>query len=116
MIPATRWIEAPVEVRDLFFATPARLKFLKAARTEVSHAQDTVNRLAMAHPHVGFTLSDGERKMMIETIQCAPPGDWMKTFGQVAFAPIRSRRGQAIEASCAAPAWSVSCGSPSPPC
>jgi DNA mismatch repair protein MutL len=53
-----------VEVRDLFFATPARLKFLKAARTEVSHAQDTVNRLAMAHPHVGFTLSDGERKMI----------------------------------------------------
>ncbi|WP_340115841.1 DNA mismatch repair endonuclease MutL [Pelagibius sp. 7325] len=53
-----------VEVRDLFFATPARLKFLKAARTEVSHAQDTVNRLAMAHPHVGFTLSDGERKLV----------------------------------------------------
>ncbi|MGF1630572.1 MAG: DNA mismatch repair endonuclease MutL [Kiloniellaceae bacterium] len=53
-----------VEVRDLFYATPARLKFLKAARTEVSHAQDTVNRLAMAHPHVGFTLSDGERKLI----------------------------------------------------
>lgn len=53
-----------VEVRDLFFATPARLKFLKAARTEVSHAQDTVNRLAMAHPQVGFTLSDGERKLV----------------------------------------------------
>jgi DNA mismatch repair protein MutL len=53
-----------VEVRDLFYATPARLKFLKAARTEVSHAQDTVYRLAMAHPHVGFTLSDGERKLI----------------------------------------------------
>ncbi|WP_422365009.1 DNA mismatch repair endonuclease MutL [Pelagibius sp.] len=53
-----------VEVRDLFFATPARLKFLKTARTEVSHAQDTLNRLAMAHPHVGFTLSDGERKLI----------------------------------------------------
>ncbi|WP_193367267.1 DNA mismatch repair endonuclease MutL [Pelagibius marinus] len=53
-----------VEVRDLFFATPARLKFLKTARTEVSHAQDTVNRLAMAHPQVGFTLSDGERKLI----------------------------------------------------
>ena len=53
-----------VEVRDLFFATPARLKFLKTARTEVSHAQDTVNRLAMAHPQVGFTLSDGDRKLV----------------------------------------------------
>ncbi|HKP24770.1 MAG TPA: hypothetical protein VJV39_12960 [Dongiaceae bacterium] len=48
--------------------------------------------------------SDGERKMMIETIQCAPSGDWMETFGQVDFAPIRSRRAQAIEASCAASA------------
>lgn len=48
--------------------------------------------------------ADGERKMMIETIQCAPAGDWMQTFEQVDFAPIRSRRAQAIEASCAAPA------------
>ncbi len=53
-----------VEVRDLFFATPARLKFLKTARTEVSHAQDAVNRFAMAHPEVGFTLSDGERRLV----------------------------------------------------
>ena len=48
--------------------------------------------------------ADGERKMMIETIQCAQSGDWMQTFGQVDFAPIRSRRAEAIEASCAAPA------------
>lgn len=48
--------------------------------------------------------ADGERKMMIETIQCAQSGDWMESFGQVDFAPIRSRRAQAIEASCAAPA------------
>ncbi|HET6156756.1 MAG TPA: hypothetical protein VFE34_00285 [Dongiaceae bacterium] len=46
---------------------------------------------------------DGERKMMIETIQCARPGHWRETFGQVDFAPIRSRRARAIEASCAAP-------------
>jgi hypothetical protein len=48
--------------------------------------------------------ADGQRKMMIETIQCAQSGDWMANFGQVDFAPIRSRRTQAIEASCAAPA------------
>ena len=47
--------------------------------------------------------ADGERKMMIETIQCAQSGDWIQNFGQVDFAPIRSRRAQAIEASCAAP-------------
>jgi hypothetical protein len=48
--------------------------------------------------------SDGERKMMIETIQCAQSGNWMQSFGQVDFAPVRSRRVRAIEASCAAPA------------
>jgi len=63
-LPAAHPKGTRVEVRDLFYATPARLKFLKAARTEVSHAQDAVYRLAMAHPHVGFTLSDGERKLI----------------------------------------------------
>jgi DNA mismatch repair protein MutL len=50
-----------VEVRDLFYATPARLKFLKQARTETQHVVDALQRLAMAHPQVGFTLKDGER-------------------------------------------------------
>ena len=53
-----------IELRDLFFATPARLKFLKAPRTELTHITETVNRLAMAHPGIGFTLQDGERTMI----------------------------------------------------
>jgi len=57
--PGTR-----VEVRDLFFATPARLKFLKSARTEIGHTRDALQRLAMAHPEVGFTLSDDTRKLL----------------------------------------------------
>ncbi len=50
-----------VEVRDLFFATPARLKFLKSARAELFHVTDTVNRLAMAHPGIAFALVDGSQ-------------------------------------------------------
>ncbi|GEQ99430.1 DNA mismatch repair protein MutL [Iodidimonas gelatinilytica] len=50
-----------IEVRDLFYATPARLKFLKADRTEQSNALDIIKRLAMAHPHVAFSVSDGDR-------------------------------------------------------
>lgn len=50
-----------VEVRDLFYATPARLKFLKSDRTEVQQALDTVTRLAMAHPAVAFSLKSEDR-------------------------------------------------------
>ncbi|WP_404382069.1 DNA mismatch repair endonuclease MutL [Caenispirillum salinarum] len=53
-----------VEVRDLFYATPARLKFLKAPRTETQHAADVINRLGMAHPEVAFTLTDGTRSVV----------------------------------------------------
>jgi len=59
-VPAAHPPGTHVEVRDLFYATPARLKFLKAARTEFSHAVDAIQRLAMAHPTVGFTLGDGK--------------------------------------------------------
>lgn len=53
-----------VDVRDLFYATPARLKFLKTARTEQNHVVETLNRLAMAHPEIAFTLSDGTRDLI----------------------------------------------------
>jgi DNA mismatch repair protein MutL len=46
-----------VEVRDLFYATPARLKFLKGERAELAAAVDVVERLAMAHPAVAFHLT-----------------------------------------------------------
>ena len=47
-----------VELRDLFFATPARLKFLRTDRAEAQAITDVVKRLAMAEPHVGFVLRD----------------------------------------------------------
>ncbi|AUH64937.1 DNA mismatch repair endonuclease MutL [Paracoccus zhejiangensis] len=50
-----------VELRDLFFATPARLKFMRTDRAEAQAIADVVKRLAMAEPYVGFTLTDGDR-------------------------------------------------------
>src|SRR6185436_13211262 len=50
-----------VEVRDLFYATPARLKFLKSDRTESEAIRETVRRLGMSRPDVAFTLAGEER-------------------------------------------------------
>ncbi len=47
-----------IELRDLFYATPARLKFLRTERGEMQAVTDVVKRLAMAEPYVRFTLSD----------------------------------------------------------
>jgi DNA mismatch repair protein MutL len=60
-VPAAAAPGTRVEVRDLFYATPARLKFLKGERAEAQAVADVVRRLAMAHPEVAFSLSDGGR-------------------------------------------------------
>ena len=59
--PAARSRGTRVEVRDLFFATPARLKFLKTERTEYGYALDAVKRLALAHPAISFSLTHDDR-------------------------------------------------------
>src|SRR5258705_552327 len=59
--PAALGAGTQVQVRDLFFATPARLKFLKTDRTEAEAIRDVVRRLAMSRPDVGFTLAGEER-------------------------------------------------------
>jgi DNA mismatch repair protein MutL len=64
-----------VELRDLFYAVPARLKFLKTARSELNAVSEIVQRLAMAHPDVAFSLSDDERsvlKLHAETADLMP--------------------------------------------
>jgi DNA mismatch repair protein MutL len=62
--PAAHPAGTRVEVRDLFFATPARLKFLKEPRTESSHVADAMRRLAMAHPEISFRLESEERSLL----------------------------------------------------
>jgi DNA mismatch repair protein MutL len=56
--PAARGRGTTVTLRDLFHATPARLKFLRTERAEAQAISDTVKRLALAAPHVGFVLRD----------------------------------------------------------
>ncbi len=53
-----------VDVRDLFFATPARLKFMKSDRAETMAITDMVKRLAMAHADVSFVLESADRKIL----------------------------------------------------
>ncbi|MCP8939194.1 DNA mismatch repair endonuclease MutL [Alsobacter sp. SYSU M60028] len=61
-----------VEVADLFFATPARLKFLRSDRAEAQAVADVVKRLAMAHPQVRFALAgEGAPSLDYPT----PPGE-----------------------------------------
>ncbi len=70
--PAARSVGTTVEIADLFYATPARLKFLKTERTETQAIQDVVQRLAMAHPDVGFRLTvDDKEKFRAQAEQGA---------------------------------------------
>jgi len=62
--PAAPRIGTSVDVRDLFFATPARLKFLKATATELSHIQQTLERMALVHPGVSFRLLNGQKEIL----------------------------------------------------
>src|SRR5712672_1390187 len=64
-LPAAHPPGTRVEVRDLFFATPARLKFLKTVRTERELAVDTVRRLAMAYPAVAFIVTGDEERVLL---------------------------------------------------
>lgn len=53
-----------VEVRDMFFATPARLKFLKSERAEAGQITEVVKRMAVAFPKIRFTLSGSDRNTL----------------------------------------------------
>jgi DNA mismatch repair protein MutL len=64
-VPAAHPAGTRVEVRDLFFATPARLKFLKTPRSERDQAVDAVKRLAMAYPGIAFTLIGDDERVLL---------------------------------------------------
>ncbi len=88
-----------VEIRDLFWKTPARLKFLKSERAETLAAFEVVRRLALAHPDVGFAVSSDqmrtqhwpattEKKPSIERIRAVLGSDMVENS-----VPVDAERG-----------------------
>src|SRR5215467_13921732 len=79
--PASLGHGTTVEVHDLFHATPVRLKFLKADRSEAEAVREVVRRLAMSRPDVSFTLAGEERAPL--TWGLAAEGDHLARLGDV---------------------------------
>ena len=72
-----------VEVRDLFSATPARLKFMKSERAETMAVSEIVRRLAMAHPDIGFTIAADDRKAVHWPKSDATPAGLLERLGAI---------------------------------
>lgn len=72
-----------VEVRDLFFATPARLKFMKSERAEAAAITDVIRRVALAFPAVRFTLSGTDRSTLDLPAVPADGEGLLRRMGQV---------------------------------
>ena len=69
-MPAPHTKGTRIEVRDLFYATPVRLKFLKSAAAETSQCIDMLNRIALANPQIGVTLyADDKKKVNLPACQ-----------------------------------------------
>jgi DNA mismatch repair protein MutL len=79
-----------VEVRDLFYATPARLKFLKSDRTEAEAVRDVVRRLAMSRPDVAFTLAGEDRAPLHLAAVLADTAGRLMRLGDVLGAEFRA--------------------------
>lgn len=93
--PAAANVGTVVEVRDLFFATPARLKFLKSERAETAAITETVKRMAIAFPNIRFVLSGTDRS----TLELPATGsDALARMGQILGVEFRDNA-IAIEAA-----------------
>jgi DNA mismatch repair protein MutL len=93
-----------VDVRDLFYATPARLKFMKSERVESAAITEMVKRLALARPEIAFALLSDERTVF--RLEACPPGlldHGLARMGRILgpdfvkdALPLRAARGNAV--------------------
>jgi DNA mismatch repair protein MutL len=103
-----------VEVRDLFYATPARLKFMKSERAEGEAVREAVRRLAMSRPDVAFTLAGEERAHVTWPAALPGPAGRLVRLGDILGADFREnavevragREGLSVEGFAALPTYS----------
>ncbi len=104
--PAAHPCGTTVEVRDLFFNTPARRKFLRAERTEFTHLEDVVKRIALARFEAGITLRHNER--MLYTLRPAhTPEDQARRVAALCGEPFieQSMRVEGVATGLALQGW-----------
>ncbi len=103
--PCAAPIGTDVAVRDLFYATPARLKFLRSERAELQAVTDTTRRLALAHPHVTLRLRHDGR-LLLDLAAAAPDARARTVVGAALDDALRveaEREEVALDALCALP-------------
>lgn len=98
-----------IEIKDLFYATPARLKFQKTERAEFGAIKDTVTRLAMAYPQVSFRLThDGAQKLNLPAVldaQSRLSSILGREFGENAMEITANRDGITLTGHAALPTY-----------
>src|ERR1700761_3887650 len=111
VMPAALGHGTRVEVSDLFYATPARLKFLKTDRTEAEAIREVVRRLAMARPDIAFTVAGEERSPVTWAAALPGPPGQLTRLGDILGADFRTcaidvraeREGVVVEGFAASP-------------
>lgn len=100
-----------ITVNDLFFSTPARLKFLKSTATELGYIKDTFHRLSMANPSIHFTFKS-ENKLIYEFTPKSLPERIAQVMGEEFFknstAVLFEKDGYKIEGMVSLPTYSKS--------
>lgn len=113
VVPAALNAGTRVEVRDLFYATPARLKFMKSERAEGEAVREVVRRLAMSRPDVAFTLAGEDRAHVTWAASLPGPAGRLARLGDVLGAEFRAnavevragREGLIVEGFAALPTY-----------